>query len=338
MRILISTGIYTPDIGGPAIYARNLYDTWKAEGYDVKVAAYRWERAFPPIVRHFLFLLKVLRKGRNADLILVLDTWSAAVPTMVACTLLRKKYVIRTGGDFLWESYVERTEEPVLFRDFYTTCMPKLSLKESLVYKLSKLVLRKADKIIFSTEWQRKIFIDAYALVQGKTYIVENFCGEKTEQISPEKRVFVAGARNIRLKNLDLLRSAISEARKELRQKSFEDIELDTNKAMASNFIEKVRSAYAIILISISDISPNMILDALRAGVPFIVTKENGITDRIKDYALFVDPNNKQDIVEKIVWLSDPKNRELQKEKISKFNWVHTWKEIAGEIVQVWEK
>ena len=39
MKILISTGIYPPDIGGPAQYARNLYATWKKQGHDVKVAA-----------------------------------------------------------------------------------------------------------------------------------------------------------------------------------------------------------------------------------------------------------------------------------------------------------
>ena len=74
-----------------------------------------------------------MRKGWNADLILVLDTWSAAVPTMAACAIMRKRYVIRTGGDFLWESYVERTGDMVLFRDFYGTRMDKMSGKERLV-------------------------------------------------------------------------------------------------------------------------------------------------------------------------------------------------------------
>src|SRR6185295_2431645 len=101
MRILIATGIYPPDIGGPAQYARNLYETWKKAGHEVKVAAYRWERAFPPGVRHVLYFLKILRKGWNVDLILVLDTWSAAVPAMHACRIMRKPYMIRTGGDFL---------------------------------------------------------------------------------------------------------------------------------------------------------------------------------------------------------------------------------------------
>jgi hypothetical protein len=338
MKILISTGIYTPDIGGPAIYARNLYETWKSQGHDVKVAAYRWERAFFPIIRHFLFFLKVIRKGYNADHILVLDTWSAAVPTLFACKIIRKKYTIRTGGDFLWETYIERTNDPVLFRDFYKTRMSTLSFKERLVYRLSKLVLKKAHKIIFSTEWQRDIFIDAYGINKDSTYIVENFCGKKNEQITTEGRLFVAGTRNIRLKNLDLLKESISAARSELLKQGLEDIELDTGKAMMLNFIEKVRCAYAVILISISEVSPNMIFDAIKSGVPFIVTKENGITERIKDCAIFVDPNNKDEIKDKIVWLSNPINHKLQAEKVRKFNWVHTWEDIGREILDICEK
>src|SRR6185436_12172535 len=114
MKILISTGIYPPDIGGPAQYARNLYETWKRQGHEVKVAAYRWERALPPLVKHVLYLSKIIRKGWNADMIVVLDTFLAAVPAMYACGLMRKKYVIRTGGDLLWEWYVERTGDLVL--------------------------------------------------------------------------------------------------------------------------------------------------------------------------------------------------------------------------------
>ena len=168
MKILIATGIYPPDIGGPAQYARNLYQMWKnaldAQAYpahEVKVAAYRWERAFPPLVRHILYFLKIMRKGWNADLILVLDTWSAAVPAMYACKFMRKKYVLRTGGDFLWETYVERTGDLVPFKDFYATRMDKLTHKEQLIFKLGGASVRNAGAAIFSTEWQKDIFEEA---------------------------------------------------------------------------------------------------------------------------------------------------------------------------------
>jgi glycosyltransferase involved in cell wall biosynthesis len=146
----------------------------------------------------------------------------------------------------------------------------------------------------------------------------------------------VASARGIKLKNINLLRQAFSEANDQLLHTDLGVIDLDTDEASATLFKEKVRSSYAIILVSISEISPNMIFDAIRAGVPFIVTKENGIVERIRDCAIFVDPTSKEDIKEKIVWLSNPLHRQMQVEKIQKFNWVHTWEEIGNEIVKIY--
>jgi glycosyltransferase involved in cell wall biosynthesis len=335
MKILISTGIYPPDIGGPAQYARNLYETWKSQGHEVKVAAYRWERAFPTFVRHILFFLKIFRKGWNADMIIVLDTWSAAVPTMYACKIMNKKYIIRTGGDFLWETYVERTGDMVLFKNFYNTSLNKLSRKEKLIFKLGGEALRKASLIVYSTEWQRSIFEKAYKLDSKKSRIIENFCGARDEFITPENRTFVAGTRDLKWKNIDALKRAFKQAQVEIKNKGFEDIEFDTTKAVYDNFQERMRRSYAVILTSIGDISPNMIFDAIRVGTPFILTQETGIANRVKDCAIFVDPMNEKDIKDKIVWISDPQNRATQAEKIKKFTWVHTWANICDEFVSL---
>jgi glycosyltransferase involved in cell wall biosynthesis len=333
MRILIATGIYPPDIGGPAQYARNLYETWKAEGHDVKVAAYRWERAAPPGLRHFLYFTKIIRKGWNADMILVLDTWSAAVPTMAACWFMGKKYILRTGGDFLWESYVERTGDLVLFRDFYATCLGKFSDKEKVVFGLTQKALRRAATMIYSTQWQRDIFEKAYGLDSKKSVIVENFCGQRLPQTEPEGRVFVAATRVLKWKNQELLKEAFGDAKKIVG-----DIELDTGKATYDTFLERMRRSWAVILVSLGDISPNMIFDAIAAGVPFILTRETGISDRVRDAAIFVDPQNRAEIAEKIVWLSDPKNRAAQAEKVRRISFTHSWSQIAAEIVAVWKR
>ena len=337
MKILIASGIYPPDIGGPAQYARNLYETWKKQGHDVKVAAYRWERAFPPVIKHLFYFSKILRKGWNADLILVLDNFLAAVPTMLACMLMRKKYIIRTGGDLLWEWYVERTGEMILFKDFYSTPR-QFSFKEKIILKWSRAAFRYASMVIFSSQWQKDIWEKEYKLNLAKTTLVENYCGPRESCIEPENRVFVAGTRLIRWKNVELLKEAFEEARIEVKRRNLPDIELDCGKAVYDSFVEKIRRSYAVILVSLGDISPNMIFDAIRVGTPFIVTKENGIMPRIKDAALCVDPQNKKDIVEKIVWLADPKNRATQAHKVQTIPFTHSWEQIADEIVRIHKK
>ncbi|MGC9605498.1 MAG: glycosyltransferase family 4 protein [Minisyncoccia bacterium] len=339
MRILIASGIYPPDIGGSAQYAYNLYETWKRQGHQVKVAAYRWERAVPSPLSNLLYLTKVLRKAWRADLVLVLDTWSAAVPAMMACAILRKRYILRTGGDRLWEAYAERTGEPVLFKDFYASkidpALSRLSSKERMIWKYGGMALRKAAAVIFSTEWQRQTFEKAYGLSPKKTSIVENFYGRKEKPSEPAGRAFVSGAREIKLKNADRLKSAFKTARAEAARKGFADIDLDTGKAVYDNFVEKIRRAYAVVVPSLSEMSPNMALDAIRTGTPFILTKETGIADRVKDVAVFIDPLDERDIADKILWMADPLNRAAQAEKIERFSFEHSWEEIAREIIKV---
>ncbi len=337
MKILIASGIYPPDIGGPAQYARNLYETWKKEGHEVKVAAYRWERAFPPVIKHILYFIKILRKGWNADAIVSLDNFLASVPTAFACIVMRKKFIIRTGGDLLWEWYVERTGELILFKDFYKQ-KRNFSLKEKIIDKLSRMAFRKASAVIFSTQWQKKIWEDAYKLDANKNFIVENYCGKREEFVEPENRSYVAGTRTLKWKNAELLKEAFVIAGKQVKAKGLPDIEIDCGKAVYDSFVEKIRHSYAVILVSLGDISPNMIFDAIHVGTPFILTSENGICERVKDCAILVNPEDKNEIAEKIVWLADPANRALQAKKVKDFTWVHTWEDIGREIFAVWER
>ncbi|OHA54130.1 MAG: hypothetical protein A2Z62_00105, partial [Candidatus Terrybacteria bacterium RIFCSPLOWO2_02_42_20] len=55
LNILICTGIYPPDIGGPAKYAKNLTDEFSRNGNKVKVLAYGMEKKMPIGARHFWY-------------------------------------------------------------------------------------------------------------------------------------------------------------------------------------------------------------------------------------------------------------------------------------------
>ncbi|MDE1941447.1 MAG: hypothetical protein KGI66_04970, partial [Patescibacteria group bacterium] len=260
----------------------------------------------------------------------------------LACRLAGKRYIIRTGGDFLYESHVERTGEKALFKDFYETKRPLFSMKERVVFRATRAVLKGAAAVIFSTEWQKDIFEKVYGLDRKKSFIVENFCGERLPPLPaggmPENRAFVAGTRVLKWKNIDALRESFADARVAIARRGLPDIELDTSKAVYEGFVEKVRCSYAVILASLGDISPNMIFDAIRAGTPFILTKETGIAGRVAGCALFVDPLSNRDIAEKIVWLSDPANRAAQAAKVRAFGWVHSWEDIGREIIDIWKK
>lgn len=330
MRILIVTGIYPPQIGGPAQYAKQLADTFRADGHYVLIVTYRLERYLPSGVRHMLFFFRMLATLSRVDVIIGLDTFSTGLPAILASQLFRKKMVIRTGGDFLWESYVERTGDMVLLRKFYKEALTKLNLRERLIFSLTGYVLRASSVVVFSTKWQFDIFISAYGLRKEKCAVIENFYGEMLVADKPTTKKFLSSSRPFRGKNQDRLFEAFRTV-----SCGDVDVQLDAVAVPHEEFVKKLRSAYAIVVVSISDISPNVILESIRYGKPFIVTRETGISDRIKDIALFVDPESVDDIAEKIRLLCDPNVYRDYENKVRHFSYRHTWKQIADEFVSV---
>ncbi len=331
MRIFISTGIYPPELGGPAQYAKNLEETWKKQGHKVSVGVFSRFNFLPTGLRHLVFMLAILPKVFRADFILILDTFSAALPTVFLGKFFGKKMILRTGGDFLWEQYVERTGDKVLFKDFYETKQNNFSDKEKKIFKLTKYVLKNISVVVWSTEWQKQVFMRPYSLEEQNHVVIENYYGSKEGDVDPniEPRIFMAGGRDIKLKNLPLLKDVFQS----IKTKTQVEMELSTSPLDFPTFMQKIKNCYAVMVVSISEISPNMILDAIRLNRPFICTKEVGILPRIKDVGIFVDPLNKAEIEEAILKLLDKDEYEKAREKVRNFSFVHTWEQIAEEFL-----
>jgi glycosyltransferase involved in cell wall biosynthesis len=169
-----------------------------------------------------------------------------------------------------------------------------------------------------------------YDISQEKTAIIENYYGERIESEIPLNKTFIGTTRNVVFKNLNTLADIFEDD-----EIIKEGVGLDLDISGSDQFIDRIKKSYAVILISIGDISPNMILEAIRCGKPFIVTKEIGIKERIKDIALLVDPMNKEEIKKKILWLCNDENYKNQLEKINSFTFVHSWKDIADELLNL---
>ena len=74
------------------------------------------------------------------------------------------------------------------------------------------------------------------------------------------------------------------------------------------------------------------------ANKPFILTKNCGLGDKLKDIGVFIDPFDKEDIKKKILFLADEKNYSEYKNKIANFNFTHSWSEIADEFLNIYKK
>lgn len=348
MKIIITTGIFPPDIGGPANYAKNLAEELSLLGHKVVVIVYGAvnkskscvfkfkivyvSRKFPAGIRHLFYFIRVVVNIRRVSFILALDTFSAGLPAVFAAKIFKKKIILRTGGDFLWEKYVERTGDLVLFRNFYSVGR-KLNFKEKIIFKLTKTVLKNCSRIVFSTAWQKRIFVPVYNVDVLKTDIVENFYGPKIPDKVFNEKNFICASRNLKWKNLELLKYAFKEA-----SAINKDIKLEIITETAySDVMKKIEKCYAVILSSLGDISPNFILDAIRLNKPFILTKETGLYEKLKETGIFVDPLSIEDVKNKILFLADDKNYAEYKNRVLNFNFVHSWREIANEFLKIYE-
>jgi len=333
MKILICTGIYPPDIGGPAKYAKNLKEEFEKRNFTVRVLAYKLEKKLPIGIRHLLYFFRVIANLNKTDLIISLDTFSVSFPAVLATKIFKKKIIIRVGGDSLWETYVEKTGDLITLEEFYEH-MPKLPFKHQMIYILQKFTLKNASALAFNTEWQKDLFQKAYQLDPGKLFIIENYYGVKDEDISTKEKIFLFAGRKIKFKNLQAIEEIFHELRREKIDIKLEIID-NLNQAQLG---DKIRSSYALIVPSISDFAPNFIIEGISLNKPFILTQNCGLTEKLKDLGLFVDPFNKQDIKNKILMMSDDKVYPQFKENIRKFSYTHLWPEIAGEFLGIYKK
>lgn len=329
MRILIATGIYPPDIGGPARYAKGLEETLRKAGHEVKVLPYKLEKRLPFGVRQLFYLARIFVAAPKIDAIIALDTVSVGFPATIASFLWGKKITIRTGGDFLWETYLERSGIKVPLPDFYEA-MPALSPKERIIAKVHQFILDYADFIVFSTAWQRDIWASHYRINPEKARIIENCYYPKRQGETPKEKVFLAAGRQIVARNLLNVEEGFKKA-----AESRPEIKLDRESYNPEEYEKKLKSCYVVVAVSLSDISPNSIIEAISYDKPFILTKYNGIGNRIGKAGVIVDPNDVEDIARGFVALADDKVYKKEIEKVKKISFTHSFEEIAGEFTSL---
>lgn len=327
MRILIATGIYPPAIGGPARYAKGLKEAFEELDYQVDVLTYGVEKKLPFGIRHVWYLFRALWALRNKDVVIALDTVSVGFPAVVASFLLGKKIAVRTGGDFLWETYLDERKSKLPLPAFYKF-LPRLTFKERVILKVHQFLLDYTDYIVFSTAWQRDIWSGFYNIDKSKVRLIENCYWPKKSASEPKKKIFMGSARDIAMKNLSNLKEAF-----ELAKTKVPDIELDLTPYTPEEYEEKLKNCYAFILTSLGDISPNSIIEAISYNKPFILTDYNGISNRLGGAGIIVDPLNVEEISEAIVEMTKPDRYREEVEKVKKITFVHTYSDIAKEFL-----
>lgn len=338
MKILITSGIFPPDVGGPAKYGENLYKEFNNRGFEAKVLAYKFEKKIPPIARHIFYFFRVIFNLPKTNFVIALDMFSTGLPAVLAGKIFGKKVILRASGDFLWETYVEKTGHLISLKDFYKQ-KPKLPFKHKIISRLQNFTLRNASAVAFNSSWQKDFFEKVYGLNPAKNFVIENFYPEKNEIFNgakdekTEDKIFLFAGRKIKFKNLAFLEEIFEDLRKKNKELRLEIVDGLSRPELNS----KIARSYALIMPSISDFAPNFIIEGLSANKPFILTKNCGLVEKFKNIGVFIDPFDKADIKNKILFLAEKDNYNEYKKRIANFNFTHSWREITEEFLNIYK-
>lgn len=328
MKIVLATPLYPPQVGGPATYAKALHDAFVGEGHQVRVVRYGLlERTLPVGLRHGVYFLRLLPATVGADAALAFDTWSVGLPALAATQLLKKKLVVRIGGDFLWESYVGRTKEPVRLSDFYTTSRA-FSSKEKMVYAGTRKLVGSNCTLAFNTSWQRDIWQKAYGFDASRAMVVENFFPSERRAMPAKGKVFVSAGREHPLKNQKLLETVFAKVKED-----YPDISLDTRSLPPDEHRARLRDAYAVIVASLSEVNPNTLIDAIGAGKPFIGPTDSGANDALRAAGQLIDTSDPHALETAIRTLLDPLQYDTWTKRSRECTFSRAWADVASDFL-----
>lgn len=326
MKIVLAASIFPPEIGGPATYAAGLKESLEQMGHHVQLEVFSALKGYPSGVRHLVYTWRLFRAAGSADAVIAFDPITTGLPAAIVHLVRRTPTIARIGGDFIWERHVERTGSLVPLPRFYED-RRLWSAKDRALFRVVQFVLGRID-VAFSSEWQKDIWQKAYALRANHVHIVENAIPPREAAIEPKDKHFLHYGRALALKNTPRLRRAIARV-----QETQPDIEIEEGALPQEKLLERIKSGYTVALPSISDVTPNYILDAIRFGKPFLLTKYSGYAERFKAMGAIVDPESEEDIVRGVRDLLDHDRYVRMCEAIAAYTEVRTYERIALEFL-----
>lgn len=335
MKIVLATGIYPPQIGGPATYCRALACELKMLGANVSVLTYARKSQDPnskfqknsksqfpipnsdfdvirisnsiPVIRWFAYARALRRHASDADAVIAFSSVSAGVPLWLSRIKKPKKY-LRLGGDFFWERYTALGGMLGL-RNWYGS----KGGKNPILHSFMQWLLNKFDHIVFSTKFQESIYRNHYSKLPSYS-VLENALPsgnpQKHEKHDPFKILFMG--RFVGFKNLPTLVQAVNEMtgvtltlvgdgpmRSQLEKVAGENVSF--HPSVHGEEKQRIFAEHDLMVIpSITEISPNVALEARANGLPVLLTKETGLSEELTNGMIVRNLSSAEKIAEVI--------------------------------------
>jgi glycosyltransferase involved in cell wall biosynthesis len=271
MKLLIATGLYPPESGGPATYTKLLEEHLPKEGVDVRVLAFSEVRKLPKLIRHGVFFLKCFAAAGAADVVYAQDTVSVGLPSFLAARLRGKKFLLRVPGDYAWEQARQRFS----VTDELDTFQARTYGWRVAVLRIAQTwVVNGALAIVVPSEYMKKI-VEGWGgkRVQVIYSAVELVVPESVEK--PKNFFVVSAGRRVPWKGFEAIERVVA---RELSWSFF--LAENLPRARALGYIQ---AADVFVLNSTYEGLSHVLVETMTLGTPIIATNVGGNPELIRD-------------------------------------------------------
>lgn len=313
MKVVVVTGIWPPDVGGPATHAPEVADFLRRRGHAVEVVTtadrapapeeypVHWvSRRIPMGLRHLRVADVLRRAGRRAD---VVYSTGMVGRSALGATLGRVPLVLKLTSDPTYERSVRYRFYTADLDSFQRVRDPRIAA----LRVARDLELKAAARIVIPSESLRDIVVE-WGVPSGKLEVLPNpvvtpelaprdelrarhglegqtlvFAG----RLSIQKAVGVALEALTRLDGVSLVLAGDGPDAELLRRRASE-LSLDGRARFLGpqpreRVLELLKAADAVVLSSNWENFPHVLLEALGVGTPVIATATGGVGEIVRD-------------------------------------------------------
>ena len=222
MRVLVTVGIFPPDIGGPATFVPKIAKYFQDElNYEIEIltlsdnknsninddfSVKRIDRNLPIIYRWLKTIFTIYKLGKNKDLIFVNGLGTEAT---IANIFLKKKIIRKIVGDPVWERTYSKAKISESFDEFQ---VKNYGFSISLQKKVRSFSIKKSDIVVTPSKHLKNFILNLG--FKNKIEIINNgvFIPEENTNIFTNDQINITiVSRLVSHKNIKKIIRAISD-------------------------------------------------------------------------------------------------------------------------------
>ncbi|MGQ9728965.1 MAG: glycosyltransferase family 4 protein [Candidatus Fervidibacter sp.] len=316
VNLLITTGIFPPDIGGPATYVPTIAKAFIERGHNITVVTtsepehltnddsvypfpvIRLNRRLPIWRRLFHCVREILRVGKRTDVIYANGIY---LETALANKLLRKPLVMKIVGDEAWERATRKKWTDDNFEDFQVKGQ---SWRAELLKRMRSWYVKQADKIITPSQYLAR-WVERWGISKERIEVIYNAV-EPMDKIKPASVPLqtplkaVTVGRLVPWKRVDGILEAVAQipelglvvvgdgperARLERKAASLGISErvYFAGQLSREETLSLMATCDIFVLNSTYEGLPHVVLEAMALGLPVVATAVGGTPEVVKD-------------------------------------------------------